>query len=245
VKIAKLLLVISCCALPGCSLFEYFQDEEAPYNEELPKPFIQTKLEESTSAYVLAIIHRPDYEQLSQSKSVIASSGQKKKGYQRWFNMVAFDENELTAKRKYFFNVDEKGKVLLGGPKRSLIFEAEMVLDKKLLDKPFANENARRIDILRQVTENTRRDIGQLAKDNKTLATSGMLINQTLKTVLQNLDDSPVLAQKLTDPNGLEFDHLTLGKGAAFMGLEYDLVKTKINVGSLAWTFQDPFALEE
>jgi hypothetical protein len=245
VKIAKLLLLISCCALSGCSLVELFQAEQPPYNEELPNPYIQTRLEESTSAYVLAIIHRPDYEQLSQSKSVIASSGQKKKGYQRWFNMVAFDENELTAKRKYFFVVDEKGKVLLGGPKRSLLFETEMVLDRKLLDKPYANENARRIDILRQVTENTRRDIDELAQDNKTLATSGMLINQTLKTVLQKLDDSPVLASKLTGPNGLEFDHLTLGKGVAFMNLEKDIIKTKIEVGSLVWTSQDPFALEE
>jgi len=238
----QLLVVFGLC---GCSVVEYFKPEGPPYDEELPAGYHQTKLKESSSADVLTTIHRPEYELLSQSKSVVASVGQKKKGHKIWFNMVAFDENKLAAKRKYFFVVDEKGKALLFGPKRSLLFDSEMVLETEVLDKPYANENARRIAILRQVLENVRGDISELAQDNKSLDICGMLINQTLETVLQKLDDSAVLASKLSDVDGFDFDHITLGKGSISMGITEDIVKVEVKVGSLTWTFEDPFALEE
>jgi hypothetical protein len=191
------------------------------------------------------MIHRPEYELLSQSKSVVASLGRKKKGRKIWFNMVAFDENKPAAKRKYFFVVDEKAKGFLFWPRQSLIFDSEMVLETEVLDKPYANENARRIAILKQVLKNVHKDIDEVAQDNKMLGICGMLINQTLKTVLQKLDDSPALASKLSDADGLGFDHITLGKGSIGMGVTDDIVKVKVKVGSLAWTFEDPFALEE
>ncbi len=224
---------------------EYFKPEGPPYDKELSASYRQTKLKESSSADVLATIHRPAYELLSQSKSVVASLGQKKKGHKIWFNMVAFDENKLAARRKYFFVVDEKAKGFLILPKRRLIFDSEMILETEVLDKPYANENARRIAILRQVLENIRRDIDELARDNKMLGICGMLINQTLNTVLQKLDESPVLASKLSDADGLGFDHITLGKGSIGMGITNDIAKVKVRVSSLTWTSEDPFALEE
>jgi len=178
VKVTKLLAVLCFCALCGCSVVEYFKPEGPPYDEELSASYYQTKLKESSSADVLATIHRPEYELLSQSKSVVASLGQKKKGHKIWFNMVAFDENKPFAKRKYFFVVDEKAKGFLILPKRRLIFDSEMVLETEVLDKPYANENARRIAILRQVLENIRRDIDEVAPDNKMIGICGMLINQ-------------------------------------------------------------------
>ncbi|MHC4913378.1 MAG: hypothetical protein ACYTE5_10355, partial [Planctomycetota bacterium] len=216
-RVTKLLVFICCFSLWGCSVAEYFKKEEPPYDEELAASYYQTRLKESSSADVLAMIHRPEYEVLSQSKSVVASTGQKKKGYQMWSNMVAFDENKATAERKYFFVVDEKGKDFLFGPKRSLKFDSQMVLESDILDEPYANESARRIAILQQLLKKFRSDIDELAQDNKTLDICGMLVNQTLQTVLQKLEASPSLASKLSDADGLDFDHITLGKGQISM----------------------------
>ena len=194
---------------------------------------------------MLAVIAKPKYELLSQSKSVVASQGLKKKGHKLWFNMVAFDENLTTAKRKCFFVVDEKAESLLLWPKRKLVFDCEMVLEAKVLDEPYANENARRIAILRQVADHIRRDTGELAPDNKMLGICGMLINQTLGTVLQKLDESPSLASKLSDDKGFGFDHITLGKGNIVMNVTDDIVGVKVRSGSYVWSGEDPFALEE
>ena len=111
--------LIFCVLAAGCAVVEFLKPEGAPQNEEIVNIYGRTKLKVSSAADVMAVIQMPEYELLSQSKSVVASSGQKKKGYKRWFNMVAFDEGtaqlgkeglesaeyELTAKRKYLFIV--------------------------------------------------------------------------------------------------------------------------------------------
>ncbi|UCF43159.1 MAG: hypothetical protein JSV99_11370 [Planctomycetota bacterium] len=245
-RATKLLVFICCFALSGCSVVEYFKKDEPPFDEELAASYHQTRLKESSSADVLTTIHRPEYEVLSQSKSVAASAGQKKKGYQMWFNMVAFDENRATAERKYFFVVDERGKDFLFGPKRSLQFDCQTVLESDILDEPYANENARRIAMLQQLLKNFRADIDELAQDNKTLDICGMLVNQTLQTVLQKLEASPSLASKLSAAEGMDFDHITLGKGRiSMMSVTDEIMNVNVGIGSLRWTFEDPFALEE
>ena len=243
-RVAKILIVVCCCALCGCSVLEIFEEEQPPYDNELSAGYFKTVLEQSGSADVLSTIHMPGYETLSQSKSVVASVGQKDEGHKIWFKMAAFDENKLTAKRKYFFLIDEKGKAFFGS-KRSLAFDCETVLDRELLNKPYASESARQIAIMKQVRTDVRADVSELASDNKTLDVCGMLINQTLETVFQKLDESPVLASKLSDADGLGFDHITLGKGSIGMGITDDIVKVKVKVSSLTWTSEDPFALEE
>ncbi|MFZ0034301.1 MAG: hypothetical protein WAK60_04855 [Sedimentisphaerales bacterium] len=244
-RVIKFLALLCLCALCSCSTGLYVDSVSHPYDKELTARYDQTKLKKSNSADVLAAIASPKYELLSQSKSVIASQGLKKKGHELWFNMVAFDENELTAKRKYFFLVDEKAENPLIWPKRRLVFDSEMVLEAKVLDEPYANENARRIAILKQVKENVRRDIDEVAPDNKRIGVCGMLINQTLGTVLQKLDESPVLASELSDPNGFGFDHITLGKGNIVMNVTDDIVKVDVKLGSFVWSTESPFALEE
>jgi len=245
VRVTKLLAVLCFCALCSCSIVERFQPSTPPYDKELSDGYHQTKLKESNSADVLVVIHKPEYETLSQSKSVVASLGQKKKGHKIWCNIVAFDENELTAKRKCFFVVDEKEKSWFLWPKRRLVLDIEMVVEKEVLDEPYANENARRIAILRQVLEDILHDIDKVTPDNKMLGICGTLINQTLGTVLQKLDESPVLASKLSDDDGFGFDHITLGKGTITMNVTDDIVEVNVRLGSLVWTFEDPFALEE
>jgi len=239
-RVTKLLVLICCLGLCGCGVWDWelFKPEESAYDEQISKSYYQTKLKISNAADVLAVIHRPEYELLSQSKSVIASAGQKKRGYKTWFNMVAFDENELTAKRKYLFIVDERPDILFLEPKPNLSFDCEMVLDSNVLNRPYANENARRIAILRQSLENVRKDIDEVGQDNKMLATSGMLINQALETVLVELDRLPALASGLNRESGLEFNHINFDKGKIRMVVEGDVVTVKMRLGPLARKFE-------
>ena len=237
------LLVIS--GLCGCAVVDYFKPEKPPYDEQLSQTYYITKLKQSSSADVLPMIHKPAYELLSQSESVVASSGQKKKGRQIWFNMVAFDENRLTAIRKYFFMVDEKPKSLWVQPKRRLKFDTEMGLEPGVFAEPYANEDARRIAILRQVLKNISKDIGEVGGQDKRLSICGTLINQTLETILLKLDSSPVLASRLSTADGLDFDHITLGAGVIWMGVAGDTVNVRIRVDSFVRTYDDPFALED
>jgi len=245
VRVLKLLVIVCCCLLCGCSFFELFEEEQPPYDNELSAGYFKTVLERSGSADVLSTIHMPEYETLSQSKRVIASVGQKDEGHKIWFKMVAFDENKLTAKRKYFFLIDEKGKAFFGS-KRSLAFDCETVLERELLNKPYASDGARQIAIMKQVRTDVRADVSELAADNKTLDVCGMLINQTLETILRRLDESPVLASKLSEGSGLDFDHITLGEGKAMMYVIGGVVKVNVNISSLTWDFKDdPFTIEQ
>jgi len=238
--------------LPGCSVVEYLSPEEPPYKEQLSESYYRTKLKQSSSADVLAAIAPAppegvpertaadwgETQLLSRSKSVIASSGQKKKGHEIWLNMVAFDENELAARRKYFFLVDERPKVLFVEPRENLSFDCEMVLEPDVLDEPYANDNAKRIAVLRRVLANVRRDVDEVAGDNKTAGICGMLINQALETVLVRLDSSPVSALKLSESEGLQFSHISFDKGKIRMALEDDIVTVRMRLGSLVYKFE-------
>jgi hypothetical protein len=243
-RAAKLLVVSCLCALCGCSVGEQL-DLAAPSCEEISNAYRETTLKESTSADVLEVIAKPEQGLISQSKSVIASQGTNKKGYRLWFSMVAFDENALTAKRKSFFIVDEKKESVLIWPRRKLVFNTEMVLEPKVLNEPYANENAKQIAILKQIAENMRKDIAEVSPDNKKIAICGGLVNQTLGTVLLRLEESPVMASKLSDPNGFEFDHITLGKGKITMNVTDDIADVKVRLENYVWSTEDPFALEE
>ena len=243
------------CLLYGCSVVSPYvglRREEPSYDQELLAAYNGTKLDKSITLDVLPVLRSSPHEMLSQSDSVVAALGQSKNGYKTWFNMVAFDEYKLTAKRKYFFVVDEKvtrsptsPRRPLLEPKQSLAFDCEMVLEKELLDKPYETENARQIAILKQVSNNLRRDTDELgediettAQDNKSLNVCGMLINQTFQTILLTLGTSPVLAAKLSDKSGLEFDHISFDKGKIRMVVEDDIVRVKIRLGVLTQTFE-------
>jgi hypothetical protein len=252
-RVAKLLAVLCLCTLCGCSIPDQ-ADFASPGDKTLSTAYRKTELKESTSADVLAIITDPDEETqeepaqglVSQTKNIIALQGTNKKGYKLWFDMIAFDENELTAKRKSFFVVDEKTESLLIWPRRRLAFRSEMVLDPKLLNEPYANEDAKQIAILKQVAEDMRKDIAEVAVDNKRMGICGMLINQTLGTVLYRLEQSPVLTSRMNDlDSGFKFDHLTLGQGKIMMCIYDDIVKVKIKIDNYVWSGEDPFALEE
>jgi hypothetical protein len=235
-------LVFGLC---GCAVVDYVKPEQHPYAEYLSLSYHEIKLKMSTAADVLSIIHLPEYELLSQSKSVVASSGQKKKGHQIWFKMASFDENAMTAKRKYFFLADEKPKNIWVQPRRRLKFDSEMVMGPEVFAEPYADDNARRIAILQKVLENIHSDIDQVSADDKNLSICGMLINQTIETVLVKLESSPSLATRLNPTEGLDFDHITLGAGKIWMGIAGEIVNIRISVDSYIRTHDDPFTIED
>ena len=238
-KIAAMILccglsagVVSLCGCVAVDTGEFLAPAGDPNETFINRAYDQTQLNQSTSADVLAVIHMPEYELLSQSKSVIASQGEKKRGHTVWFNMVAFDENNQTAKRKYRFIEDERPKRLFVEPWESVRFDCEMVLAGEVLDKPYANENARRIAIYDWVMENFRQDIDEVGLDNKKLKISGMMVNQTLETFKVQLDASPALAARLSEPLGVEFNHINMDKGKIQMLSIDDTVAIKIRLGS-------------
>jgi hypothetical protein len=180
------------------------------------------------------LFDKPKYALLSQSKSIIALAGQKRKGKQTWFNMVSFDENELIARRKYAFISDERPKQLFVEPWEGVDFRCQMVLSQKILDEPYANENARRIAILKQVETDTRKDTAEVGADNEVISEGGMVVGQGMANLLTKLDSSPALAGRFGEPNGLEFEQLSYDKGRLRMVVEGDIVTVRLQLGSFA-----------
>jgi len=221
--------------LTGCATLNIIQlasPEGPPSGEDIFAAYDQIELNESTAADVLAVINIPEYELLSQSKSVIASIGEKKKGYKMWLKMTAFDEDGLTVKRKYLLVEDERPKFLFVEPWAYLKLDCQMALNDEIIDQPYANENARRIEILKETQQIIRGDIDQVTSDNKMISVCGMLINQAIETVLVKLDASPAEAVHLAEPGGLQFSHISYDKGKIRMTRDGNIVTLKIWLGS-------------
>lgn len=197
-------------------------------------------IEKDTAAEALATIKSSDYELISQSKSVIACQGQKKKTYHNWLNMVAFDQDRLTACRKYLLVMNEKPgiRLLLADPSTGITYDSEMVLDRELLDKPYGSENARRIAVLKQVAENARKDIEQVKAENKSLEVYGMVISQAFDGVVLKIEQSPAVAARLSEPAGMEFGHISLDKGRIQITIDGDIVTVKMMLGSFVRYFE-------
>ena len=192
----------------------------------------------SSSAEVLSVLFMPRYELLSQSKSVIAVQGERKRGWEKWFKMVAFDENDLRAKRKYLCVVDERPKHVGREPWEGLALDGQMLADGDVLAKAYESENARRIAILKSVLKDFRKDIGEVKADNKSLDEAGMMINQAMETIRTKLDKSPAMASMLSEAGGVEFEHINLGKGKIRMVIEKDMVSIKMRLGSFVPEFE-------
>jgi hypothetical protein len=203
----------------------------------------QTILRQSTSSEVLPRFGTPDYAFLSQSKSIVAIAGTTRQGHKMWLNMVTFDENELIAKRKYFFISNERPKILFVEPWEGVDFGCQMILPKDVLDEPYANENARRIAILKKVDVDTRKDTSEVGTDNATLSLCGMMAGQGMESLLNKLDESPALAIRLSEPNGLEFEHTSFDKGRLRMVIDNDIVTVRMRLGSFVKK-QEKFSFE-
>ncbi len=222
--------IVCCIVLAGCQ-------ETIPDREVFGRYYLTT-LKFSTSADVLNVIADNEKELLSQSQSVIASYGQEKNAKKLWFNMVAFDEARLTAVRKYAFLVNESSGLYIVAKKRKLRFDAQAVVDPKVMTEPFENENAHSIAILRDVSGKFSDDIGQLTFDSADLRSAAMLTKHIFNTILVKLDNSPAVAVRLAGEAGMEFDHMNLGKGHIRMVRQGDIVSVKIKIGQAAKGFK-------
>ena len=225
-KIRLVSTALFCSLLIGCGnsqLKEEFQ---------LRQQYHWTLLRFSSSADVLATIAPAGTELLSQSENALATWGQNEKGSQLWFNAVAFDEEKLTATRKYCFLTNEKTKQFLIIAKPRFIFYGRAVIASNILDEPYPNQNAKRIAIYKNFMTSFNNDMIQLTSDSHTLQSAVLMVKQALTTVLrQKLDLSPALAARFADEDGLGFLHPTLGKAVIRMSIENGIADINIEIG--------------
>ena len=200
--------------------------------------YYTTTLKASTSSDVLMMIQDKDKELLVQSENAVASWGERRKGYLMWFNAAAFDQENSTAIRKYAFVSNEKAKGFYVARVQTLRFDAEAVIDSDVLGKPYANENARKIAILRSVLDDFSDDFVALTPDSQVLESSALMVKQLLKGILYKLNHSPGLADRLGDLSGMEFDHMNFDKARIRMLVEDDIVKLKAMTGSTVKDFE-------
>ncbi|HLB74684.1 MAG TPA: hypothetical protein VJJ98_11745 [Sedimentisphaerales bacterium] len=236
------------CCVCGCSLTHpqaWIQPKDYLYNKELSATYDQTRIKKSLTLDVLPRIGQLKDELLSQSDSVVASLGQGKEGYKTWFTMVAFHEYELSVIRKYFFVVDEKveKRFTLG---RGLRFDCEMLLDKEELEKLGDAKELGEVALLKRIGENLGRDACELGGGTEAprsaegrLDVNVLLIKQVLDTIVRGLERSPELAARISDANGIGFDHINFGEGKVRMWAEGNVVAVKIRLGAFLPTFQE------
>ncbi|MGB2862347.1 MAG: hypothetical protein WBC05_03390 [Sedimentisphaerales bacterium] len=256
----RLTLTVCCCIglffgilLAGCSAASspaIAQGQQLSQEQELSVPYDQITLKKSLTLDAIPKIRRSQdehgsllagVETVSHSDRVVASLGQSQDDSRTWFNMVTFHEYKLNVIRKYFFAVDDRAGSLRARSRRGLRFDCEMVLGKEVLGESYTSENARQIAMLRYVLDSIRKDIKELGDDvdvpgqyNQKLDVCGMLINQTFEMVLVKLDSSPVLAMRLSQAGGAEFDHINFDKGTVRMVVADDTVAVKVRFGAFA-----------
>ena len=231
----------------GCS-----QTGELAYAK-LARPYQQTSLQRSNTLEVLALADSDDYrfdpnavgmQLLSQSDTIVAASGQSADARKTWVNLVAFDRQRMTARRKYFFCSDETAVVtpldlvaLLGGGRNGLLFDAQLVLDASIRATPYATEEARQVAIVRWVAEQFEEDVNRLTDPGESsivadelAALSRMMMRQVFQGVLVTLERSPGLARGLSSAKGVGFEHISMGKGQIQMFSTRHAVAVRIRV---------------
>jgi len=181
---------------------------------------------------------------LTQSDTAVAFSGRSKDRRKSWLTMVVFDEYRLTAKRKYFFLVDERAETVptqpgryLVPPRKGLVFDSQFVVDPEILTTPYATQEAQKVAMVRWLADQFQKDMTALvgssdapARGSALLSISGMMMRQTFTGLLVELDKSPGLAQTLADAQGMEFPHISMNKGRARLLVQDDLAAMTLRV---------------
>jgi hypothetical protein len=244
--LAALLLVT---ALSGCS---YLPSKQLPYGT-LAIPYDRTQLKKSTTLDVLNVAQDPAYQfsakkveaaPVTQSDTVVAYSGRSKDGRITWLNLVTFDEFRMTAKRKYFFCIDERAvrvpdrpKKSLFPPRQGLLFDCEFALDPEILTTPYATDEAQKIALVRWLAGQFRSDVTALTglaknptQGNKYIRTSAMMVRQMFQGILVELDKSPDFAKGLAGEKGVLFPHMSLNEGRVRLVVQNDLAAMKVRV---------------
>jgi hypothetical protein len=221
-------MLLLCLVISGCIQF--------PIKEELYQTYNQTTIGQSSSGDVLVYMESPPPVFVSQADTVVASWNEDKKGFRQWFNMVAFDEDTGDAVRKYFFFVDEKARrIPFIYPKSSIRFDAQLVIDKTVLEKTYADEKFRSIAILQEIQKEFGKDAEKVSPDNKKLGICQIVMNESFGQILRQLNDSPTLAVQLTSPDGFKFNSVNLNDGTIHMQEEDGIVTIDMQIGAIPW----------
>jgi hypothetical protein len=199
----------------------------------------KTVLKQSTSANVLSYIQDTKTEHLSQSESVLASWGNDWDGRTHWFNMVAFDEEQLAATRKYVFTQEDyRGPNTK--PRSTLRLDVAAVIDSQTLNAAYPTQNQKSVEIFKKLRTSFLDDSKAVDFESHSLQSSSMMVSQAFNNLLNTLNQSPAMAEDLSKLEGLEFNHMTLGVSRARMLVEGDIVKLKIKAGD-GWFKYEPF----
>jgi hypothetical protein len=229
----SLLALAGLCSLCGCAAPDT-AGGDYPY-ERLAAPYRQVQLKTGTTLDVLGLLDSPKVRMeqdrvavqlLTQSDTSAALSGKSKDGKKIWVNLVAFDEYRMTARRKYFFLMDEQPAPPVGTqpPTGSvpgvLAFDAQFVLDPEIGTALYATDEARKAAIVRALAQRFKGDVDKLAgpptaarQTDAIVATAGMMMNQVFQGVLAEFDQSSALAKNLNNEEGVAFGHRSLGEG--------------------------------
>ena len=244
-------LLFAIC-LSGCGALGYLPPERLPYAK-LAFPYANTQLKTGATLDVLNLARAPEYQfergvadelLLTQSDTAVAFSGRSKDKRKSWLTMVVFDEYRLTAKRKYFFLVDERAETVptqpgryLVPPRKGLVFDSQFVVDPEILTTPYATQEAQKVAMVRWLADQFQKDMTALvgssdapARGSALLSISGMMMRQAFTGLLVELDKSPGLAQTLADAQGMEFPHISMNKGRARLLVQDDLAAMTLRV---------------
>jgi hypothetical protein len=255
VRVARVMLFMAALLfafiLAGCGGREYLSPKLA--YAQLAIPYSATQIGRSTSLEVLNVARDGAYQfdpkqveqaLLTQGDTVIAYSGRSADTLKTWLNLTAFDEYRMTARRKYFFCIDEQverapddSKKRFFPPRKGILFEAQFLIDPEVLTTPYATEEAQRIAILQWLAGRLERDIIALVGDARhpaqgsdAVTLSGMMAGQVFQGVLAQLDKSPGLARNLAEERGVAFPHMSLGEGRIRLATQNDLGAVLIRV---------------
>jgi hypothetical protein len=209
-SLVVLVAVLCVVALSGCNMSR----------ETIFDRYYSTSLNVSTSADIIPMIQAKG-ETLTKGENAIASWGDEKNGSVVWFNAIAFDDESSKAVRKYGFVATPKRRF------QRMRLDAELVIDPDVLDEPHANENARKIAILKSILDDFNSDMAPLVKDSKALNSATLMAMQLLKKLITDLEVSPALATNLGNYGGMDFNNMNLGKGKTRMIIVDGIVNLK------------------
>jgi hypothetical protein len=236
----------------GCSWHKpFFPPGTLPY-QDIAATYHSASIKQSSTLDVLRTMQTqqglldPKYvgrELISQSDTLVASSGQSKDKYKNWFTLFSFDEQSMTANRKYFMCLDEKTLVTpsepqeaLYFPRKTLVFNSQLVVTD-LVNQDFDSEQARDIALLESIARNLRSDITTFdastrvsGNGNHIMTSIGLYMNTVFQQALRELNRSPYLANDL-GRQGLIFDHITLNQGRIQMILQGDVLVSRVEMG--------------
>ncbi|MDI6448670.1 hypothetical protein [Anaerobaca lacustris] len=239
-------------ALCGCAAQWYVRSDPLAYSR-LVGPYRHIQLKASSTLDALGAFDAPDHrldpeatgrQLVSQSDTTIAVCGQSANARRTWVTLVAFDEHRMTARRKYFFCIDEwataapteRGQKLVP-PRKGLVFDAELVLAPEIQTTPYATEEARQLATVRWLIEQFAADArrlsgppGQSAQANELVSLAAMMMNQTFEGLMIELAKSHGLARRFSDPKGVAFPHISMNEGRLQLTTAAGITTAKLRV---------------